>query len=175
MYKTGDLVMYGVHGVGQITDREVRTVDRKKVEYLVLEPKGQNTSRYLVPADNPNAMAKLRPVMTRQELETLLSSDKVRRDHWIADENQRKQYYRELLGSGDRESLLQMVRTLDHHRKEQLAAGRKVHLCDENFLRDAQRLIDSEFSVVLGIQPTEVCGYVIEKLKSAAINSPVVI
>lgn len=164
MYQIGDLVMYGIHGVCRIADVETRTVDRKRMEYLVLEPQGQAGSRYLVPSGNPNAMAKLRPMLSRQELDALLLSDEVRQDGWIADESQRKQYYRELISSGDRVALLRMIRTLNRHKQEQAAAGRKFHLCDENFLRDAQRLIDTEFSAVLGIRSSEVCTYVLEKL-----------
>lgn len=164
MYQVGDLVIYGIHGVCTITDVEERTVDRKKIQYLVLEPREQCGSRYLVPCGNPNAMAKLRPVLSRQELEALLDSGEVRRNVWIPDENQRKQHYKKLINSGDRAALLQMVCTLHAYRKAQAAAGRKFHLCDENFLRDAQRLLSTEFSVVLGIAPAEVTDYVLSRI-----------
>ncbi len=157
--------MYGVHGICRIADVEQRTVDRKVVRYLVLEPKDQSGSRYLVPSENPNAMAKLRPVLSAGEVEALLTSPEVRQDGWIADENRRKQYYREVIGSGDRAALLRMVNTLHNHKVTQQAAGRKVHICDENFLRDAQRLLSTEFSAVLGIAPNEVADYVINKMK----------
>lgn len=166
MFQIGDVVMYGVHGVCRVADVEIRTVDRRKMEYLVLEPQGQNGSRYYIPSGNPNAMAKLRPMLSRQELEELLLSDAVRQDSWIAEENLRKQHYRELISSGDRVALLRMVRTLHRHKQEQAAAGRKFHLCDENFLRDAQRLVDTEFSAVLGIPPGDVRDYVLEKLEA---------
>lgn len=166
MFTIGDLVMYGIHGVCRIVDVQVRAIDRKKVEYLVLEPQHQAGSQYLVPSGNPNAMAKLRPMLSREELEELLASQQVREECWIADENARKQYYRELANSGDRVALLRMVRALYQHRQEQMKAGRKFHLCDENFLRDAQRLIETEFSVVLGIAPEEVREYVLQKLSA---------
>ncbi len=164
MYQVGELVMYGVHGICRIADVEERTVDRKKVRYLVLEPKDQSGSRYLVPSENPNAMAKLRPMLSASELEALLVSPEVRQDGWISDENRRKQYYREIIGSGDRAALLRMVNTLHNHKQAQLAAGRKVHICDENFLRDAQRLLSTEFSQVLGIAPDQIGDYVINKM-----------
>ena len=166
MYQLGDLAMYGIHGVCRIVDRVERTVDRKKVVYLVLEPQDQKASQYLVPEGNPNAMAKLRPVLSREELEDLLCSEIVREDAWIAEENARKQYYRTLVNSGDRAALLQMVRTLHLHKKQQEAAGRKFHQCDEGFLRDAQRLIDSEFSLVLGIEPNDVGEYLIDRMNA---------
>ncbi len=160
MYKVGDLVMYGIHGACRITEEEVRTVDKKPVSYFVLTPLEQPGARFLVPMHNENALKKLRPVLTRSELEALLQSDQVRQDAWIEDENRRKQRYRELIGLSDRTALLQMVRTLHKHRQSQIALGRKLHQCDDNFLKDAQRLIETEFSLTLGMEPALVGSYI---------------
>lgn len=164
MLQVGSQVVYGIHGVCCIVDVEIRRVDRKKVEYFVLEPREQPGTRYYVPTQNQVALSKLRPMLTRAELNELLVSAQNDQDYWIADENQRKQYYRELINSGDRVALIGMIRALYGHRESQLAAGRKFHLCDENFLRDAQKLLTSEFSYVLGIPQTEVAAYIENKL-----------
>lgn len=160
MFQVGDQVVYGIHGVCKILDQEERQVDRKKIRYFALEPIDQPGTRYYVPSENPAALAKLRDVIGKEELEELLRSQKIREDRWISDENRRKQLYRELIISGEREELLQMIGTLHRHKKEQAAAGRKLHLCDENFLRDAEKLLDSEFSLVLDISPSEVGSYI---------------
>lgn len=160
MYQCGDQVVYGIHGVCKILDLELRKVDRNKVEYYVLSPLDQPDARFYVPTQNQAAVAKLRPILTREALNALLQSENAGKDTWIADENQRKQRYRELISSGDRAALICMVRTLHKHKAEQLASGRKFHLCDENFLRDAQKLLSSEFSLVLNIHPDEVGTYI---------------
>ena len=165
MYQIGEKVVYGVHGVCTVADQEERLIDRKKRIYLVLEPIGQDGSRYLVPTHNEAAMAKLRPMLSAQDLENLIQSEQVRNQEWIKDENQRKQVYRELIGSGDRIRLMQMVHSLYGHRAAQTAAGKKVHLCDDNFLRDAERLLAGEFSIVLGMTPEEAKQYVRSHLK----------
>lgn len=164
MLQEGTQVVYGIHGVCTIVDVETKSVNRKKVEYFVLEPKEQPGARYYVPTHNPAALAKLRPLLSAEELETLLASESTRRISWIADENLRKQKYRELINSADRAALISMIRALYRHRQEQLEAGRKFHQCDENFLRDAQKLLCSEFSLVLGIPQSEVSGYIEKKL-----------
>lgn len=168
MYNTGDYVVYGMHGVCAVTDLETRTVDRKKVTYLVLEPVGQEGARYLVPTHNASAMSKLRQILSREELEKLLCSSQVHTDGWIADENHRKQAYRELINSGDPVRLLQMVRALYQHRESQLSAGKKCHICDENFLRDAERQIIGEISMVLELSREEAKAYLKRKLKEDA-------
>ena len=165
MYQTGNLVVYGIHGVCRIVELEERTVDRKRVQYYVLEPLEASGARYLIPTHNEVAVAKLRPVMSREALEEMLRSENVREDAWIADENQRKQHYRELINSGDRAALVRMVSTLHRHKAAQAAAGRKFHLCDDNFLRDAGKLLSSEFSLVLGIEPSQVGNYVLTAMR----------
>lgn len=164
MFQVGDSVVYGIQGVCQIVGMEERQVDRKRIRYFALEPMGQPGARYYIPSENPVALAKLRQLISCEELDRLLSSPKMREDRWIADENHRKQCYRELITSTDREALLQMIATLHHHREEQKADGRMLHLCDENFLRDAQKLLDAEFAMVLQIHPSDVGEYVRQKL-----------
>jgi len=162
--QVGTQVVYGIHGVCSIVDVEIRTVDRKKVEYFVLSPNEQPSARFYVPTHNQVALSKLRPLLTEEELEALLSSEDAHKDCWVVDENQRKQKYRELINSGDRAALISMIRSLHKHKESQLAAGRKFHLCDENFLRDAQKLLASEFSLVLGIPQSDVGAYIEKKL-----------
>ncbi len=168
MFQIGDKVVYGIHGVCCVAAEEERIVDRKKQVYLVLEPVERDGSKYLVPTHNASAMAKLRMLLTQAELEALLSSEAVRTDGWIMEENQRKQVYRELIGSGDRAGLMKMVRTLYRHRAAQIAAGRKCHLCDENFLRDAEKLLASEVAAVLAMEPLQARQYIREKLSTEA-------
>ena len=159
MYQLGDRVVYGIHGVCVIADMEERTVDRKKVSYFVLEPLDQPGSRYYVPSQNPVALGKLRPVLSREEMDALQNSAEVRMDAWIPDENQRKLRYRELISSGDRSALLCMVGTLYRHKNTLVDQGKKFHLCDDNFLRDAEKLLTSEISLVFDIEPAQVCAY----------------
>lgn len=165
MYQVGDRVVYGIHGVCTVAELEKRVVDRKMVTYLVLEPAGQEGSRYLVPAHNEAAMAKLRPMLTPEELEAMLASSSVREDGWIREENLRKQTYRELITGGDRAGLMRMVHTLYVHKKNQTAAGKKVHLADDNFLRDAEKLLSGEIAVVMGMEADQARSYLRTRLK----------
>lgn len=166
MYQIGDQVLYGIHGVCRVVELEKRTVDRKSLTYLVLEPDGQQSARYFVPTHNEAAMSKLRRVLTAGELEELLNSPEIREDRWIRDENQRKNAYRELISSGDRAALMGMVCTLYRHKAAQTAAGRRCHLCDENFLRDAEKLLSSEAALVMGMEYEQARNYLRQQLKS---------
>ncbi len=155
MFQIGDKVIYGIHGVCVVVAQEERVVDHKAVTYLALEPASGEGSRYLVPMHNPAAKGKLRRMLPREELLLLQDSEEVRRGQWIAEENLRKQRYRELISSADRTILMQMVHTLYRHKAAQAAAGKKCHLCDENFLRDAEKLLAGEVALVLNISPAD--------------------
>ncbi len=157
MLSIGERVVYGIHGVCQIVDFEEKRVNSKMVVYYVLQPLDQPQSRFYIPKDNPAAVAKLSKILTKQELDDLLHSDP--ENVWIDDEGRRKLYYRQLISSGDRASLIAMVRCLHLHRAQQIAAGKKLHLCDENFMRDAQRVIEGEISLVLNIPIDQVGRY----------------
>lgn len=168
MYQSGDRVIYGMHGVCTVVDLEKRVVDKKQVIYLVLEPVGQTGSKYMVPTHNTAAMNKVRVMLEREQLEQLLQSQAVHTDTWIQDESQRKHYYRELITSCDRQRLLQMVYSLYCYRTRQSAAGKKLHLCDENFLRDAEKLLCSEISITLNMAPADAKQYLRKMLKEDA-------
>jgi len=159
MYQVGDKVIYGSHGVCCVVGQEERLIDKRNVTYLALEPMGQGSARFLVPTHNAAAMGKLRHMLTPQELDALLRSEQIRTDVWIRDENLRKQTYRELISSCDRQRLLTMIHTLYAHKAAQASAGKKVHLCDENFLRDAEKLLVSEIAMVLELEPEQAKEY----------------
>ena len=158
-------MVYGIHGVCRVAGYEKQLVGRKRTEYLVLEPLNQNESRYYLPTANPTAMGKLKSILSAEEMRALLASDEIRQGNWISDENQRKQHYRDLISGGDRVSVLQTVCALYRYRAEQAAAGRKFHQCDDNFLRDAEKLLSSEIALVLDMTPEEARDYLRQQLK----------
>lgn len=165
MFQVGDQVIYGVHGVCRIADLETKAVGREKKQYYVLEPVEQPGAVYYVPTQNQAAVSKMRHILSLDQFHEMLQSEVARQEVWIEDENQRKQRYRELIASGDQGAMLSMVRSLYTHKQTQQAAGRKFHVSDENFLRDAEKLLSAEFSLVLGISPAEVAGYMKEQLE----------
>lgn len=159
-FQCGDRVVYGIHGVCRIVGRDERIVDHKRVEYYVLQPCASEDARYYVPVHNEAAVSKMRKMLTSAQLDALLASQELHSDCWIDEENLRKERYRKLIARADCAELIGMIRSLHLHRQRQLAAGKKFHLCDENFLKDAQRLIASEVSQILSIPPAEVEDYI---------------
>ena len=166
MYEIGDQVLYGIHGICTVTTIERMRFGKEKAKYYCLEPLDQPGAKFYVPVENAAAASKLRRLLSREELLALLHSEEVRNYPWIADENQRKLRFRELIGSGDRMELMGMICALHRHRKEQIAAGRKFHQSDENFLNDAQKLLNAEFAQVFGLEPKNVNAFILKELEN---------
>ena len=80
--------------------------------------------------------------------------------NWIIDDNERKEHYRTILSSGNRLEILNMIRELYIHKQEQLKNGKKMHLSDEQLMKEAERLLYSEFSLVLNIRADEVPKFI---------------
>jgi CarD family transcriptional regulator len=156
LFEIGQMVAYGIHGVCRIVGTEIRKIDKKNVEYFVLEPIRQPGSYYYIPTQNEKALAKLRDLITVEQLKDVLDSDCY---CWIDDENKRKQNYRDLITNAGCSQLLSAIRVLEKYKKEQFEAGKKFHQCDENFLRDAERLVFEELSVVLELDISKVPEY----------------
>ena len=166
MYEIGNQVLYGIHGICTVTAIERMRFGKEKAKYYCLEPLDQPGAKFYVPVENAAAVSKLRRLLSREELLELLHSEEVRNYPWIADENQRKLRFRELIGSGDRMELMGMICALHRHRKEQIAAGRKFHQSDENFLNDAQKLLNAEFAQVFGLEPKNVNAFILKELEN---------
>ncbi len=165
MFQAGQQVVYGVHGVCRIIGTEDRVIDRKRMTYLVLQPLQQPDTRFYIPSHNQNALAKLRPLMDKDRLLALLSSQALQENQWIEDENRRKQYYRQMVADLDFEEMIKAIHTLRQQKLKLTQLGRKFHLCDENFLRDIQKLLRLEFSLVLEIPDNELDAYLQDLMK----------
>ena len=83
---------------------------------------------------------------------------------WIEDDMERKEHYRSVLLSGNRRETLKMIRELYIHKQEQQSKGKKMHLSDEQFLKEAEKLLYSEFSLVLNIKEDEVPSFIAERI-----------
>ena len=79
---------------------------------------------------------------------------------WTDDGNEREHLYKEILLSGDRKKMLQVIKTLYTHARNQRANGRKLHIADEKVFREAEKVVYDEFAYVLGLKPENVLDFI---------------
>ncbi len=168
MYSVNERIHYGGSGVCVIQEIAVMRFGRTRERYYVLKPVYQNSSVIYVPVDNPQLVSKMRPVLSRQEVDALIEGMSQIPTAWEEDPQLRKANFDALLRSHDCRSLIVIIKTLQAQRERRQAEGKSLHVSDDNYLREAQRLLYDEFAGALDIQPTQVHQYILNKLSQSA-------
>ena len=161
-----DLVLYGTTGVCTVASIENKKIGRVTRKYYVLKPISQSTATVFVPADNNELLSKVRRILTLDEINELLKLLLDKENIWYDNDNERKVKYSEIVSSGDRLSCLVLLRTLQFKQKELVGKGKRLHIVDERFLKEAQRLIYDEFSIVMKKPIDEVDSFIKNEFKA---------
>lgn len=158
--KIGTYVLYGKTGVCLV--KELTTMSGG--QYYVLAPISDSRSSVYVPCDNEMLVARMRPLLTREEIDCLLSDADEVKLAWVDDRNERGLMYRTTLSSGDRKELIRLLCCLMRKKRERIDIGKRLSTMDENTLQECVRLVQEEFSMVLDIAVNEVGPYIAERL-----------
>lgn len=156
MYKIKDYVSYGMQGVCQVCDIIERVTDDLPISYYVLSPVYGNPISVYVPINNELLTSRIHPLLTPAEIRALADAVPTLPSVWIQDDNRRKAAFKEILLSGERERISSLIKTLYLHRAAQKERGKKLHLTDERYLREAEKILFCEVALVLGKTPEEV-------------------
>lgn len=165
MFKVNDVVVYGAQGVCEIIGIEDQKIGGEMKTYFVLKPKNNNGTTCYVPTWNEKAWSKMRKVMTKEEVDALIDVMSNTKPAWIANENERKDTYKQILTSGDQAAIISMVRALFFHKKEREADGKRMHVSDENFMKNAEQLLYNEWQYVLNVDKAGLMTYILERME----------
>ena len=158
--KIGMHVMYGKTGVCLVKEK----ITMSGGQYYVLLPVGDSRSSVYVPCANADLLARMHPLLTREEIDSLLTDVDTVQVPWVEDRNARAMLYRSITGGGDRKELVRLLACLMRKKQERIAIGKRLSSMDENFLQECVRLVQEEFSMVLGITANEVGPYIQARL-----------
>ena len=165
MYQVGDTVLYGAEGVCVVEDITTKDFGGEAREYYVLKPVHQDGATFYLPTCSPAAREKLRKVLSAGQIYELIRTMPDETPVWIDDENERKLKCKEIIQSGDRLKLIRLIKALYLHREELKGEGKKFHISDERFMKDAEKLLYDEFAHVLSISPEQVLPFIIEQVE----------
>ena len=164
MHNVGEKIMYGATGLMKIVDvREEVIADVARRYYVLEEINSKSTSQTFVPVDNKKLVSSMRPLLTRAQIEELLSKvkeNKLSEIEWHNDNRMRSEQFKKIIESGDREAILSIIRIVYENGVKRQQEGKKNYLADENLMRKAERLISLEFAEVLGISEADVSDYI---------------
>lgn len=155
MYQVTDVIMYGAQGVCEITGIEEKSIGGVKRKYFVLKPVKDKDATIFAPTDNEHVLKKIRKLLSAEEMDNLIDSMATKEANWIEDESQRRELYKGILADGDPLELVKMIKAIYLHKQEREAAGRRLHMTDERFFKDAEQILYNEFQYVLKLNSKE--------------------
>ena len=161
----GETVVYGGSGVCEIDDiKDIRFYHERPQKYYILRPLFVNQAQVVyVPYNNEKLTAKIKPVISKKEALELIHHIDENDVEWIEDRNARKEAFNGLLSSGDRRNIINLISTITERRKLLENEGKSLNQQDEKILTDAQRRMDAEFAVALGMDPNEIPMFIEEE------------
>lgn len=162
MFKPDQVVLYGSNGVCKITEITKKEIQGNTIEYYVLKPLFSNTSTLFVPTQNKELVDKMRVMMTVDEVNDILSNLSKDENEWIEDKNDRIIACKKIIASGDCAKLVKLIRSIHIHEEKQNKKGKRLHISDERVLKEAEKMICDEFSIVLKIDREQVMPLVLK-------------
>ena len=164
MFQIHDVVVYGAQGVCEIIGIQVQRTGAENKSYFVLKPKNHTDATFYVPTWNEKALAKMRKVMTKEAVDDLIDSMPNKNPLWIENEKERKETYKNILAGGDHAAVISMIQALYLRKKEREAEGKRLHMSDEHFMKEAEQLLYHEWQYVLDLDKAGLMDYIFERL-----------
>ena len=166
MFKINDVVVYGSQGVCEIVDIEEKKIDGENKSYFVLKPKADKGATFYVPTWNEKAWGKMRKVMTKKDVNILIDSMPSKKPIWIANESERKETYKKIIVSGDQAAMIAMMQAIFIHKQAREAEGKRLHMSDEHFMKEAEQALYNEWQYVLNVDRAGLINYIFSRVKS---------
>ena len=161
----GDVIIYGSHGICEVTGLQDMCMDEKIRPYFILKPVYHSTSTVYIPAISSKRKTKVRRLLSADEIFSLVRKMSGNDFVWIKDNRERKELYSKILADGNHSELVKMIKTLRWHRQElkNTSKDKKLQISDEDFLKDAEKTLCEEFAYVLNIKREEVIPFIYEQ------------
>ena len=148
MYKTGDKILYPMHGAGVIKKIDKREILGEVKDYYLLHvPCGD--MEVMIPVDKCDDIG-VRPVVSSRELEEAIAVLSLESSEMTGNWNKRYRDNMDKIKSGEVVAVAEIVRNLTRiNRENRLSAGEK------KMLSNARKILQSEIMLVLDIGEEE--------------------
>lgn len=148
MFKTGEIIVH--NKMGLCTIKEI--TEFNGIEYYVLISNIDDT-KIMIPKANSSKL--IRKIITKQEIEELVTRIPKIEVESIYDFKARAKKYEELLKSGETEKLVILLKMIYKHKKE----NKNLTVADKEISKAAEKLLFDELGYVLNLNSNEVEKY----------------
>ena len=159
-FREGDLVVYGTNGICHIEAVKYMKFGKLEGMYYVLKPQASASSTHYVPVDREELTQKMRPLLSKQEIDRIIQSAKNQEFVWPESKNQRNELFSDIISRADMKELVGLVHCIYLKKQEKLSQGKHLSSSDDSVMKIAQKLIEEEFSLSLGCSPEQVSQYI---------------
>lgn len=128
-------------------------------EYYIIKPIQPGSATIYLPVDNPKCQERMRPILSQDEIDSIIVSVKNQQIPWPNDRKKRIAQFQEMISRHDERELLLLAGCL--HRQmisKGLSSG------ERDLLRKVEGMIEQEFSFSLRISAGSIGEYIREKL-----------
>ena len=155
MFKIDDYIMYGITGVCKVVDiTNEKFINGEERKYYVLSPIHNNNNTIIkIPLDNTKIP--MRKIISKEDVTSLINDMSNMEELWIEDEKKRSNEFKTMLKSGKCEDLIKLISNKRH--------SKKLNKADKEIIKEAERLVNEEFAIILNISPKEVNSYISSK------------
>ncbi len=163
MYEVGEFVVHEGSGVCRIEEiSELALAGRGSEQtYYVMKPYYERGSRVMTPVEGT---VRMRPVMTKGEVEELIAEmpgvTEIREDN----DKQRIQKYKEALAAFEPLELVRIIKTVYSGKQRRIRAGKKILMGDERYTQIAQKRLYEEIAFAMEMDVKDVEGMIYERI-----------
>lgn len=164
MFQINEVVNYSTTGICNIVAIDKRPLGGTQKEFYILKPIFDDNATVMVPTDNELLLSRMYYPLSFDDANQFITELPQISPFWIDDDRLRNEEYKKALVSGDRKIVASVIKALYIHHKHQSLRGRKLRTMDERVLRDAERILYSEFAFVLGIDLKEASQFILNTI-----------
>lgn len=165
MFKINDTIIYGSHGICTIDNITEQSFGKEIKKYYLLHPHHNPTSTIYVPMDNEKLISKMRKILSKEEIYELIKLMPDTDTEWIENKTERNEYFRSILSNGNRGEIIKLIKTIYNHGEKLKECGKKLHISDMHFFKEAEKILYDEFALVLDIEYEQVLPFIINQIK----------
>lgn len=162
-FAIGDLIIYGETGVCRVEDIVEKEFLGEIRPCYKLQPLYQSCMIF-TPADNESVF--MRAIISKEEADALINSipeiEPVACD--VTSPRELSDKYDKIIKLHDCGALISLSKCIFEKRERMIAAKKKLSAVDERYFKRAEDLLFSELAAALGIQKSEINGYIKSKI-----------
>lgn len=154
MYRVGEYLLYGGHGICVIDEVTKKYFSGKEKLYYCLHPLSHPDLTLFFPVDGDHS--KLKKMLTKEEAQALINVFKEPAKEWIEKNTERSQYFNSIIKSEDRREIAELLNMLMRRKIKLKQEEKKLPMQETKLLQDVSNIFYNELAISLSTSTDEI-------------------